>query len=36
MQPTSYSPDTGLIYAGINRICMDYEPQEVSYTAGQP
>jgi len=36
MQPTSYSPDTGLIYAGINRICMDYEPHEVSYTAGQP
>jgi lanthanide-dependent methanol dehydrogenase len=36
MQPTSYSPDTGLIYAGINRICMDYEPYEVEYTAGQP
>jgi PQQ-dependent dehydrogenase (methanol/ethanol family) len=36
MQPVSYSPDTGLIYAGINRVCMDYEPFEVSYTAGQP
>ena len=36
MQPSSYSPDTGLVYAGINRICMDYEPYEVSYTAGQP
>lgn len=36
MQPSSYSHDTGLIYAGINRICMDYEPYEVSYTAGQP
>jgi lanthanide-dependent methanol dehydrogenase len=36
MQPASYSPDTGLIYAGINRICMDYEPHEVMYTAGQP
>jgi lanthanide-dependent methanol dehydrogenase len=28
--------DTGLIYAGINRICMNYEPYEVEYTAGQP
>jgi lanthanide-dependent methanol dehydrogenase len=36
MQPSSYSPDTGLIYAGINRVCMDYEPYEVEYTAGQP
>jgi len=36
MQPSSYSHDTGLIYAGINRICMDYEPYEVDYTAGQP
>lgn len=36
MQPSSYSHDTGLIYAGINRICMDYEPYEVAYTAGQP
>jgi lanthanide-dependent methanol dehydrogenase len=36
MQPSSYSRDTGLIYAGINRICMNYEPYEVEYTAGQP
>jgi lanthanide-dependent methanol dehydrogenase len=36
MQPSSYSQDTGLIYAGINRICMNYEPYEVEYTAGQP
>ncbi|MCH8504144.1 MAG: methanol/ethanol family PQQ-dependent dehydrogenase [Ectothiorhodospiraceae bacterium] len=36
MQPSSYSPDTGLIYAGINRICMNYEPHEVEYTSGQP
>jgi PQQ-dependent dehydrogenase (methanol/ethanol family) len=36
MQPTSYSPDTGLIYGGINRICMDYQPHEVMYTAGHP
>lgn len=36
MQPSSYSQKTGLIYAGINRICMDYEPWEVEYVAGQP
>ena len=36
MQPSSFSHDTGLIYAGINRICMDYEPWEVDYVAGQP
>ncbi|WP_290653430.1 methanol/ethanol family PQQ-dependent dehydrogenase [Aquisalimonas sp.] len=36
MQPSSYSPETGLIYAGINRICMNYEPYETEYTAGQP
>lgn len=36
MQPSSYSHDTGLIYAGINRICMDYEPSEVEFVAGQP
>jgi lanthanide-dependent methanol dehydrogenase len=36
MQPSSFSQDTGLIYAGINRICMNYEPYEVEYTAGQP
>lgn len=36
MQPSSYSQTTGLIYSGINRICMDYEPWEVDYVAGQP
>lgn len=36
MQPTAYSPNTGLIYAGINRICMNYEPFETEYMAGQP
>lgn len=36
MQPSSFSHDTGLIYAGINRICMDYEPSEVEFVAGQP
>ncbi|MBZ0329985.1 methanol/ethanol family PQQ-dependent dehydrogenase [Halomonas sp. ANAO-440] len=36
MQPSAYSPRTGLIYAGINRICMNYEPYETEYVAGQP
>ncbi len=36
MQPSSFSPKTGLIYAGINRICMNYEPFETDYVAGQP
>ncbi|PMR67399.1 methanol/ethanol family PQQ-dependent dehydrogenase [Halomonas heilongjiangensis] len=36
MQPSAYSPKTGLIYAGINRICMNYEPFEAEYVAGQP
>ncbi|SHF35342.1 PQQ-dependent dehydrogenase, methanol/ethanol family [Modicisalibacter ilicicola DSM 19980] len=36
MQPSAYSPETGLIYAGINRICMNYEPYETEYVAGQP
>jgi len=35
-QPTSFSPDTGLFYVPTNHICMDYEPFEVSYSAGQP
>nr|WP_298378924.1 methanol/ethanol family PQQ-dependent dehydrogenase [uncultured Halomonas sp.] len=36
MQPSAYSPETGLLYAGINRICMNYEPYEAEYVAGQP
>lgn len=36
MQPSAYSPETGLLYAGINRICMNYEPFETEYMAGQP
>jgi lanthanide-dependent methanol dehydrogenase len=36
MQPSSYSPDTGFIYAGINRICMNYTPHEVDHVVGQP
>ncbi len=35
-QPASYSPDTGLFYVPTNHICMDYEPFEVAYSAGQP
>ncbi|MCX7089360.1 MAG: methanol/ethanol family PQQ-dependent dehydrogenase [Methylococcales bacterium] len=35
-QPVSYSPKTGLFYISGNHLCMDYEPFEVSYTAGQP
>ncbi len=36
MQPASFSPRTGLFYVPTNHICMDYEPYEVSYVAGQP
>ncbi len=35
-QPVSYSPETGLFYISGNHLCMEYEPFEVSYTAGQP
>jgi len=35
-QPVSYSPQTGLFYISGNHLCMEYEPFEVSYTAGQP
>ena len=35
-QPAAYSPKTGLFYVPTNHVCMDYEPYEVSYTAGQP
>ncbi len=35
-QPAAYSPLTGLFYVPTNHVCMDYEPQKVSYTAGQP
>ena len=34
-QPASYSPETGLFYVPTNHVCMDYEPFQVSYTAGQ-
>ena len=35
-QPVSYSPQTGYFYVSGNHVCMDYEPFEVEYTAGQP
>jgi len=35
-QPVAYSPKTKLFYIPGNNLCMDYEPFEVSYTAGQP
>ena len=34
-QPASYSPKTGLFYVPTNHVCMDYEPFQVTYTAGQ-
>jgi PQQ-dependent dehydrogenase (methanol/ethanol family) len=34
-QPAAYSPKTGLFYVPTNHVCMDYEPYNVSYTAGQ-
>jgi PQQ-dependent dehydrogenase (methanol/ethanol family) len=35
-QPAAYSPKSGLFYVPTNHVCMDYEPFEVAYTAGQP
>ena len=35
-QPVAYSPKTQLFYIPGNNLCMDYEPFEVSYVAGQP
>jgi PQQ-dependent dehydrogenase (methanol/ethanol family) len=35
-QPAAYSPRTKLFYVPTNHVCMDYEPFEVKYTAGQP
>jgi alcohol dehydrogenase (cytochrome c) len=35
-QPAAYSPQTKLFYVPTNHVCMDYEPFQVSYTAGQP
>jgi len=35
-QPAAFSPRTGLFYVPTNHLCMDYEPFEVEYVAGQP
>jgi PQQ-dependent dehydrogenase (methanol/ethanol family) len=35
-QPAAYSPRTKLFYVPTNHVCMDYEPFEVEYVAGQP
>lgn len=35
-QPVAFSPRTGLFYIPGNHVCMNYEPFEVEYTAGQP
>ncbi|MEE9339499.1 MAG: PQQ-binding-like beta-propeller repeat protein, partial [Methylococcaceae bacterium] len=35
-QPVAYSPKTKLFYIPGNNLCMDYEPFEIEYTAGQP
>ncbi|WP_236024870.1 methanol/ethanol family PQQ-dependent dehydrogenase [Arenibaculum pallidiluteum] len=34
-QPAAFSPKTGMFYVPTNHICMDYEPFQVSYSAGQ-
>lgn len=35
-QPVAFSPKTELFYVPTNHVCMNYEPFEVEYTAGQP
>lgn len=35
-QPSAYSPKTELFYVPTNHVCMDYEPFNIAYTAGQP
>lgn len=35
-QPAAYSPRTDIFYVPTNHVCMDYEPFEVEYVAGQP
>jgi lanthanide-dependent methanol dehydrogenase len=34
--PSSFSPNTGLVYVPHNNLCMDFEAAEVSYIAGTP
>ena len=35
-QPSSFSPQTGLLYLAHNNLCMDFEALEASYIAGTP
>ncbi|MEJ2058890.1 MAG: methanol/ethanol family PQQ-dependent dehydrogenase [Gammaproteobacteria bacterium] len=35
-QPISYDPNTGLVYAPLNHLCMDYQAFKVKYKAGFP
>ncbi len=35
-QPAAYSRDTGLFYVPLTHVCMDFEPFQVNYKAGQP
>jgi PQQ-dependent dehydrogenase (methanol/ethanol family) len=35
-QPVSYDPQTGLFYAPLNHLCMDYQAFDVKYKAGFP
>lgn len=35
-QPASFDPNSKLFFVPTNHVCMDYEPFEVDYTAGQP
>ena len=35
-QPAAFHPKTGLFYVPTNHVCMDYEPFEIEYSAGQP
>jgi glucose dehydrogenase len=35
-QPSSYDRQTGLFMVPTNHVCMNYEPFQIEYTAGQP
>jgi lanthanide-dependent methanol dehydrogenase len=35
-QPAAFSPRTRLFYGPTNHVCMDYEPIDIAYVAGQP
>jgi PQQ-dependent dehydrogenase (methanol/ethanol family) len=35
-QPAAFSPRTRLFYVPTNHVCMDYEPIDITYVAGQP